>query len=151
MFKKNLNKLLLASGCVLLMGTGAQAEQLTFQGAIAEYKAGKYREALSMFRAFNATSPNNATVHYWMALCHHQLGHIEQAKQEYQAVVASGDPRLKPMAEAGLGKVSGVRTSGSGSSFSSSSVTSTSNSSVKPSQTSSAQKAKKVIEFYADW
>lgn len=148
MFKKNLHKLLLASGCVLFIGTGAQAEQLTFQSAIAEYKAGKYREALSMFRAFNATSPNNATVHYWMALCHHQLGHIEQAKQEYQAVVASGDPRLKPMAEAGLGKVSGVRTSGSNS-ITAASTSSTS--SVKPSQTSSAQKAKKVIEFYADW
>lgn len=112
MFNKNLSKLLLAASCLLVFSSGVQAGPISYQTAVAEYKAGKYQSALSMFRALNASSPKNALVHYYMALCQYGLGHVEQAKQEYQIVIDSGDVRLKPLAEAGLGKMSKIRTSG---------------------------------------
>ncbi len=147
MLKKNLHKLILASSCLLLFAGQALAGPVSLQAAIAEYKAGKYQSALTMFKTVNQTSPNNAMVHYYMALCHHGLGHTEQAKQEYQAVIASGDPRLKALAQAGMGKVSGVRSSGSSLPAKASGSSETGNSS----QTTSATKVKKIIEFYADW
>lgn len=145
MFKRKLSKLLMVASCLLVFANAATAGPLTFQAAVAEYKAGKYQSALSMFKQLSASSPSNALTHYWIAVCQHQLGHIEQAKKEYQFVVNSGDPRLKPLAEAGLGKISGARTSGSTSSAPSGAPAGS------PSQTTAANKVKKVIEFYADW
>lgn len=147
MFKRKLSKMFLAASCLLVFANAASAGPLTFQAAVAEYKAGKYQSALSMFKQLSASSPTNALTHYWMALCQHQLGHTEQAKKEYQFVVNSGDARLKPLAEAGLGKMSGVRTSGS----STSPATASGTPAGSPSQTTSANKVKKIIEFYADW
>ncbi len=119
---------------------------MTFQSAVAEYKAGKYQSALSMFKTFNASSPNNPLVHYYIGLCQHRLGHIDQAKQEYQFVVTAGDVKLRPMAQQALIQLSGTHASGGG--FVSQSQA---GSATSPSQTSSSRKAKKVIEFYADW
>lgn len=116
----------------------------SFPQAEADYKSGKYAQALSSFQALSAAYPNNALVHYYMALCHQNLGHMGQAKAEYQLVVSSGQPQLAPMAAKGLATLAGARSgSGSASSIPSSSA----NTGVKV----ATAKVKKVLEFWAEW
>jgi len=150
---KKLQKFLLAASMIVCVQSGALAGPMTFESAVAEYKAGKYQSALPMFKSFAARSPNNALVQYYIGLCQHRLGHVEQAKQAYQIAVSARDARISPMAQSALSQISGVRTSGSSGSTggSSNQIQSGGASTASPSQASSRGKAKKVIEFYADW
>ncbi|MBP9094515.1 tetratricopeptide repeat protein [bacterium] len=119
----------------------------SYSQAESEYKSGKYAQALASFQALNAAYPSNVLVHYYLALCHQNLGHMGQAKAEYQLVVASGQPQLAPLAAKGLATLSGAR-SGSGS------ASSNSNSSPSSSDTGvkvATAKVKKVLEFWAEW
>ncbi len=141
---KKLKKFLLTLSLLSWIQSSALAAPMTFEGAVSDYKAGKYQSALSMFKTINASRPNNAYVRYYMGLCQHRLGHIEQAKQEYQAVITIGDTKLKPLAQQALSQLSGTHTSSSG-------YSSPAGSASTPSQTTSSRKVKKVIEFYADW
>lgn len=141
---KKLKKLVLTATVLFGIQSGALAAPMTFEGAVADYKAGKYQSALSMFKTINASRPNNAYVRYYMGLCQHRLGHIDQAKQEYQAVISIGDTKLRPLAQQALSQLSGAHSSSSG-------YSSPAGSSSTPSQTTSSRKVKKVIEFYADW
>jgi len=146
MLKNKLNNLALALSCSIVIGgvcliNTVEAGSLTFQSAVAEYKAGKYQSALAMFKSFAQASPNNALVHYYLALCHHNLNHVEQARQEYNFVIAKGEPSYKALAEKGLSRLGG-----------SASVSASSPSSAgSASQVPAAQRAKKVIDFSAEW
>ncbi len=144
MIKKRLNKWAIALCCSIAIGgsyfyNSVQAAPMTFQSAVAEYRAGKYSSALPMFKAFAQSSPNNIQVHYYLAMCHHRLGHVEQARQEYNFVISRGEPSFKALAEKGL-------TSLAGASASSGAVSSSSGSSVP-----SSQRAAKVMDFTATW
>jgi len=147
MKRMNLYKLTLTLGFSIIFGTAfvpkALAAPLTFQSAVAEYKAGKYSSALAMFKSFAQASPNNVLVHYYLAMCHHNMGHVEQARQEYNFVVARGEPSYKALAEKGL-----TRLTGSHNTAGSSNAAKDPNA---PSQVAPARRAKKVIDFYADW
>ncbi|MGD9684312.1 MAG: tol-pal system YbgF family protein [Candidatus Obscuribacterales bacterium] len=120
------------------------AQKITYPQAVATYKNGNYSQALSQFKQVDAAFPNNAMVHYYMALCHQGLGHLNLARSEYQQVVNMGDARLAGLARQGLSQLSGAKTqvySGA------------------PSQVSATQQpampakkiARKVLYFYADW
>lgn len=146
MFKNNLSKLASAL-CLSIVISGAglsdlHAAPMTFQSAVAEYKAGKYQSALAMFKAFAKASPNNVTVHYYTALCHHALNHVEQARQEYNFVIANGEPSFKALAEKAMSRLGSAQPS---------SATAASQGPTSPSQAVPARRAKKVIDFYADW
>jgi tetratricopeptide (TPR) repeat protein len=94
----------------------------SFQEGMAEYNSGKYAHALGTFQTFKASYPNNALVHYYIALCQQGLGHIDQAKVEYKWVMESRDPSLATKAASGLAQLSNIRTTGSGRATSSASV-----------------------------
>lgn len=145
--KSKFQKLIVAASALICFQSALFAAPMTFDSAVAEYKAGRYQSALTMFKTFSATSPNNAYVHYYAGLCQHRLGHIDQAKQEYQAVLNSRDPKLSPLAQQAIAQLS--RTHASGGTVAQSSSGTVSGGS--PSQTPSGRKARKVIEFYADW
>jgi len=145
---RKIRNLLMAASFFFVCQVSASAAPMTFESAVAEYKAGKYQSALSMFKTFSASSPSNPYVHYYIGLCQHRLGHIDQAKQEYQFVVNSRDGKLSPMAQQALSQLSGARTSGGSVSQGAAGQAASSGS---PSQVSSSRKAKKIIEFYADW
>lgn len=148
--KSKLQKLILAISTLICVQSAALAAPMTFESAVAEYKAGHYQSALSMFKAFSASSPSNAYVHYYIALCQHRLGHIDQARQEYQFVIQGRDAKLAPMAQAAMAQLSRAHTSGSSGSQTPAVANGTAQSS-SPSQVSPGRRAKKVIEFYADW
>lgn len=120
----------------------------SYPQAKADYESGKYSQALAAFQALSATYPTNALVHYYMALCHQNLGHMGQAKAEYQIVVSSGQPQLVPLAAKGLATLAGARSS-SGSS-SSASFSAPGNESSTGSKVAMG-KVKKVLEFWAEW
>ena len=116
----------------------------SFPQAQLQYKNGNYAQALASFQALSAAYPTNALVHYYMALCHQNLGHMGQAKAEYQTVINSRQPSLAPMAAAGLATISKAS---SGSSVSAPIRPSSSDSGIK----APAAKVKKVLEFWAEW
>lgn len=122
----------------------------SYPQAKADYDSGKYSQALAAFQALSATYPNNALVHYYMALCHQNLGHMGQAKAEYQIVVSSGQPQLVPMAAKGLATLAGARSSSGSSSSSSASFSAPSHESSTGSKVAMG-KVKKVLEFWAEW
>ena len=130
----------------LTLGKGALAGPGSFQQAVSEYQAGKYSSALEKFKAFTASYPNNAISHYYLALCHQALGHIEQAKQEYQATVQYGDANLKQMGARGLAILGGAKTQIS---YAGTSTAAPTRSNAAPSQAKG--KVRKIYEFYADW
>ncbi|CAN5461732.1 hypothetical protein BH11CYA1_BH11CYA1_00740 [soil metagenome] len=115
-----------------------------FKQAKADYETGKYSQALSSFQALSAAYPTNALVHYYMGLCHQNLGHMGQAKAEYQTVINSRQPSLAPMAAAGLATLSRAS---SGSSASAPSRPAASDTGVRV----ATAKVKKVLEFWAEW
>lgn len=116
----------------------------SYAEAESDYKNGKYAQALASFQSLSAAYPSNVLVHYYLALCHQNLGHMGQAKAEYQLVVNSRQPQLAPLAAKGLATLAGARSgSGSPSSYSPSS----SDTGVKV----ATAKVKKVLEFWAEW
>ncbi len=138
--------------CTISISSVVQAAP-TFQQAMADYSNGKYALALSEFQAFKVSYPNNALVHYYVALCQQALGRIDQAKLEYKWVLDSRDANLSAKAATGLAQLSSARLTGSGGSSASSS---SSQAAVAPVASGGGQKiamgkVKKVIEFWADW
>jgi hypothetical protein len=123
----------------------------SFQEAVADYNSGKYAHAVSTLQVVKASYPNNALVHYYLALSEQAIGHIEQAKAEYQWVIASRDPKLAPMATTGLSQLTGARTTGSGGGSSSSSATASADAPGGGGQKLAMGKVKKVLEFWATW
>lgn len=118
----------------------------SFPQAQADYNSGKFSQALESFKVLSAAYPSNVLVHYYLALCHQNLGHMGQAKAEYQIVVNSRQPQLAPMAAKGLATISSAR-SGSSSSTSSPSISPETNTGVRV----ATAKVKKVLEFWAEW
>lgn len=122
----------------------------SFQQGMADYKAGRYQQALNTFKIFAASYPNNGLVHYYLAMSHQAVGHLAQAKQEYQAAILYGDAALKQQATTGLNQLNKANTqiaySAPGASASASPAR------VNPGSSSQAKgKVRKIYEFYADW
>lgn len=97
--------------------------------AVANFNSGNYQQAATEFESLKATFPNNVLTHYYLARCHQALGHVDQAKQEYEWVTKNGDGSLKGLAVKGMAGLSGAKVS-------------------KP---VARKKVKKILEFYADW
>ena len=114
-----------------------------FTQAVGDYNSGKYFRALGEFKSYLSAYPNNALVHYYIALCEQGLNHLEQAKQEFQWVASHGDARLAAMAQSGIGQLANARTQ-----ISPSSRVATI---AQAPQQNSTGKVKKIIEFYAHW
>lgn len=51
------------------------------------YDAGKYAEALPLFKVLSEKDSNNATASYYYALCLHRLGKVQAAKDQYKSIV----------------------------------------------------------------
>jgi len=122
------------------------AAPVSFQQAVNDYKVGNFAKALPELQAYGLQYPDNALVHYYIGLCHQGLNHLDQAKKEFQWVSEHGDVRLRPLAQAGLQRLSRVNTHityGSRGGVSSTSVL------ANAPQTNN--KIRRVIEFYADW
>mgnify|MGYP003384397749 CR=1 FL=1 len=146
MSKSKLRQFALACCSSLAMASvfisSSQAEPMTFQSAVAEYKAGKYQAALPKFKAFAQANPNNIMARYYLALCHHALGHVELARQDYNLVISNGDASYKALAQNALTRLGSKSSSGASTSSPDPNT---------PSQVAPNRKAKKVIDFYADW
>lgn len=128
----------------------ANAGPPSFQQAVADYQAKRYQAALEKFKVISASYPNNALCHYYLGMTQQALGHIEQAKQEYQLSIQYGDVRLKQLGQQGLSILGGARTQiayGGGSSPAPRAFSGGSNAGA----TQSKGKVKKIYEFYADW
>ncbi len=136
--------------CAISISAAVQAAP-SFQQAMADYSSGKYALALSEFQTFKASYPNNALVHYYVALCQQALGRIDQAKLEYKWVVDSRDANLAGKAATGLAQLSSVRLTGAGGGSSSSASAPIASSSSGGGQKIALAKVKKVIDFWADW
>jgi tetratricopeptide (TPR) repeat protein len=154
MMKKRLLSLSLSITTALLsltILTGAVTAGPSFQQGIADYKAGRYQQALNTFKTFAASYPNNALVHYYLAMSHQAVGHIAQAKQEYQAAILYGDAGLKQQATTGLNQLSKANTQ-IAYSAPSASAPSAGGGRVSPGGSSQPKsKVRKIYEFYADW
>ncbi len=142
---------LLAVGCLGFFTARALAAP-SFQEAAALYNAGKYPQALSMLQTIEPSFPNNPWLHYYMALSHQAMGHIEQAKAQYQFVVNSRDPKLCGQAATGLSQLSGIKTTGSGgsSAFPSAASGGGSGSGSGSGQRLATGKVKKVLDFWRE-
>lgn len=123
----------------------------SFQQAVGDYQAKRYQAALEKFKTISSSYPNNALCHYYLAMTQQALGHIEQAKQEYQLSIQYGDARLKQLGQQGLAILGGAKTQiayGGGGSSAPQMLAGGSRSSSAP---QAKNKVKKIYEFYADW
>ena len=130
---------LVTFSCATLPHQPTYAAPGSFEQAVADYSAGHYSRALSEFQSCKTSFPSNTMVHYYLALCHQGLNHVDEAKSEYQWVMANGDSRLKAVAAKGFAQLSNARTSVAYAPTSSAA------------QPAASSKLKKIIEFYADW
>lgn len=80
-----------------------------FNQAVADYNAGRYSQAAAQFEAVKAAYPTNGLNRYYLAMCHQALGHLDQARQEYQYVATTNDARLKALAMQGMQKLGGAK------------------------------------------
>ena len=78
-------KLLFISSLILLSALPALADSYA-EGVLA-YNKKDYRKALTLFRESTGSGANQVNAAYYVALCHHQLGQIDQAKTSYIAVI----------------------------------------------------------------
>lgn len=139
---------LLVSGLLASSGP-ALAGQSEFSQAAALYKAGNYKQALAGFQALEQKYPRNELVHYYMALSHQAMGHIGQAKSQYQWIIDNGKSNLKAKAQTGLAQLGAAKTHIGGNPSASASQAQSA-----PTQTQAAVsqgKAARIIDFYADW
>ena len=144
----------LCSALLIAGGLGTTADvvsaQVSFQQAVADYNGGKYGRALTEFLTYESANPNNALVHYYVALCLQSTGQFEQAKTEFSWVATHADGQLRSMGAAGLAQLAHAHLQGTASSHQVAMGVPGARGS--DSQTSApAPKVKKVIEFYADW
>jgi tetratricopeptide (TPR) repeat protein len=119
--------------------------QASFQQAVQDYNSGKYGRALSEFKSMEASYPNNALTHYYIALCEQTVGHLEQARAEFRWVIANGNSQLKAMATTGLNQLANAKTQVSYA------PSATASAPASPTSTAPKAKVKKILEFYADW
>jgi hypothetical protein len=125
------------------------AAPASFQQAVADYNGGKYSLALSELDSYKAVYPTNALVHYYSALCHQALNHLDLAKTDYQYVAEHGDARLQSMSRSAISQLSHVHAQ---TSFSGASAPMASSSAPRMVANSLAQgKVKRILEFSADW
>jgi uncharacterized protein YkwD len=103
---KTIVKCGLASLLSFSIGLAVLAGPVSFQQAVSDYNAGKYSLALSEFESYKSAYPNYAQVHYYLALCHQSLNHVDKARAEYQWVAERASGSLKPLAAAGLAGLS---------------------------------------------
>lgn len=120
----------------------------SFNQAVANYNAGKYGQAAAEFETLKAAYPNNSMTRYYLALCRQALGHFDKARDEYQFVATNGDARLKAMAQQGLSRMSGAKTSVA---YSGSSTSTASASPSAGSRPSANAKVRKILKFTAVW
>lgn len=146
--RMNVRRIAIAFAVLIATGTAASAET-AFDAAVRTYKSGNYRAALSQFTALKAQYPGNATVHYYLALCHQGAGHISQAKSEYEWLVANDNSNIGTMAAQALLRLGSAGNSSAGASSSSSS-SSTSTSSASTSSPAQRAKVKTILEFYVE-
>jgi predicted Zn-dependent protease len=149
--RRGLKRKLLGGMLLSALSANAVMAAPTFQEAVSDYNSGKYARALGTLKRFKAQFPNNPLVHYYIALCEQAMGHIPQAQEEYQWVVAQGDSRLAPQAATGLAQLAGKRVSGGGGSRGSYSAATTSPSQPGPNSSTGKPKVSKVLEFWAEW
>ncbi len=87
----------------------AQAQCATtdhFKEAVSTYLADDYEKALSKFQTLKKSDPENARVHYYLALCQLRLGQREKAVEEYEWVIQhTNDPALKEIVQGRLLKI----------------------------------------------
>lgn len=108
----------LLSSALALLCTVAFAAAPTFKEAVSEYNAGKYKDALAKFTVLMKANNTNATLHYYSAMCHQNLGQLGEARTEYQFVAANGEPALQGYAQKALASLSNKRTATTSSSSS---------------------------------
>jgi thiol-disulfide isomerase/thioredoxin len=115
------------------------SQPVSFNRAVQDYKDGKYSLALSELEAYKSAYPNNALVHYYIALCQQSLNHIDKAKTEFEWVATRSGP-YQSMAQTGLQQLSGSH------------ATTTTAGAVQSVPTSTtASKVRRAIDFYTDW
>ena len=127
------------------------AAPVSFDQAVADYKAGKYGQALSEMQAYAAAYPNNALVRYYIALCQQSIGHFDQAKTEFDWVAKNGDVRLRSMAEAGLQQLSRAHTQTTSAPTIAAATPPRSAAPALAQVHGGNAKVSKVLEFYTDW
>jgi tetratricopeptide (TPR) repeat protein len=150
----NFRLLLVLLACSAAALMPANAAPAGFAEGVADYNNGKYARALSTFQAFAGSYPSNALVHYYIALSQQGLGHIDQAKSEYQWVVNSRDPKLAGQAAAGLAQLSRIHTTGSGAGSNAGSSrmpTSSPPPGGSVGQRAPQGKVSKILDFWATW
>lgn len=141
--------LLIVLASLLAFQPGTAYAQDAFERALLNYNAGRYQVALDGFSGIRAKYPDNALVHYYLALCHQALNHQSEARSEFEFVSARGNAKLRANAAAGLQQISRLRSQIGVSrpvSKQPSKLPSENKPAVPP-----PSKVKRIIEFYADW
>ncbi|MBS1955050.1 MAG: thioredoxin family protein [Cyanobacteria bacterium SZAS-4] len=100
---------ILALVSAVIVGSFAIAAP-TAQEAINDYNSGKYLSCLQKLQALNLK--NNATAHYYIALCAQNLNRMTEAKAEYNWVISNGQEPLRSYAQKGLANLDKLHTSG---------------------------------------
>jgi hypothetical protein len=127
----------------LMFAGSAFAAPPNLKQASINYKTGKYQEACNELKEIVRLQPTNMLAHYYLALSHQALGHMSDAKLQYQWVIAHGDAKFRSFAQTGLSQLGTANVSSSSQSLS---PTATS-----PAPASGKPKVAKILEFYADW
>lgn len=140
--------LIISTLSVAFFATQGAFSAPNFNQAVANYNAGKYGQAAAEFESLKSAYPNNAMTRYYLALCRQALGHFDKARDEYQFVATNGDARLKSMAQQGLSRMSGAKTSVSYSGSSSNTASASPSAGSRP---SSNGKVRKILKFTATW
>lgn len=128
---------------LMLAGSAFAAPPSLKQAAI-NYKANKFQEACNELKEVVRLQPNNMLAHYYLALSHQALGHISDAKLEYQWVTVHGDAKFRGFAQTGLSQLGAANVSSSAQSLAPTAGSATPPQPGKP-------KVAKILEFYADW
>lgn len=89
---------------LLSLNIASNASSPGLDQAVANYRAGRYSQALVQLESLNQSDP---LVHYYMGLCYHNLNQVSRALQEYQWVAqAARDPALRQNAQLGMQQLS---------------------------------------------
>ena len=121
-----------------------QAAPDAYQKAKGDYDSKNYASALAQFKTLAAAYPRNALCHYYLALCHQAMGHVPQAKQEFQVVQQLDRGSLGQYAAQGMRQLSGAGSSRGGGAITIASAGGSGSSQAR-------SKVRKIYEFYADW
>lgn len=140
---KYLRFIALVAAFLMFSGSAFAAPPSLKQAAI-NYKTGKYQDACNELKEIVRLKPNDMLAHYYLALSHQALGHISDAKLQYQWVISHGDAKFRGFAQTGLSQLGATSVSSSAQSLSPTPTSPT------PGQ-QSGPKVAKILEFYADW